>query len=114
MVIHKKNTKTKQQNNRRFVPSTNTKKLFKGVLQKNCFPRISENFLKDILVLVYFIEKRFQNESFSNNFLISLRAPLECFYGATIKKTQKMKQMDGSKIKPSPVYIMKTKYKRKC
>ena len=42
MVIHKKNTKTKQQNNRQFVPSTNMKKLFKGVLQKNC----SQNFGK--------------------------------------------------------------------
>ena len=77
-------------------------------------PRISGNFLENILGLVYFIE-RLQNESFPKNFLISLRPPLEWFYCATInllcynKQDTKMKQM-----KPSPVYIMKIKYKRKC
>ena len=51
-------------------------------------PRISEHFLENILGLVYFIEKGLQNEYFPNNFLISLRAPLECFYCSTINKIQ--------------------------
>lgn len=51
-------------------------------------PRISENFLENILGLVYFIEKGLQNEYFPNNFLISLRAPLEFFYCSTINKIQ--------------------------
>ena len=52
-------------------------------------PRISENFIENILSLVYFIEKGLQNEYFLNNFVISLRAPPECLYCATINKIQK-------------------------
>ena len=86
LVAETKKIKQKQTKNySRFMPSTNMKQ---KVFYIRTVPRISKNFLENILGLVYFIEKGLQNEYFPNNFLISLRAPLEFFYCSTINKIQ--------------------------
>ena len=63
------------------------KQLFKGVLHTNC----SQNFGKFSRKYPWsglFHRERAPNEYFPNNFLISLRAPLEFFYCSTINKIQ--------------------------